>query len=172
MRINRKKLLILILIFITAVTVVTAVFCEQGTECMRYLECAEKWSKEYDVDVYWVLATIQVESGGRSSAVSTAGAVGLMQLMPDTAKWLAEKLDVEHNDFFDVDTNIRLGTAYLGYLSNKFEGDYIFCAYNAGEGVVQEWIKDGKGIVYLETQEYLKKINRTMEKLKNTAYLY
>ena len=174
MRIIRKKVLIFVLCLIFAVTLVTAFFIYKNNEIksLKYITTVEKWCKEYNVDVYIALATIEVESGGDENAVSNVGAIGLMQLMPKTADWIAKECGVETNDYFAVDTNIRLGVAYLSYLSKKFDGDMVFCAYNAGEGVVKKWIEDGGEIKYKETREYVEKIKNMIKRIKNKVYLY
>ena len=174
MQTNRKKCLIIICAIVFAVTAVTAFFVFREEErLLKYVDVAEQWCRVYCVDVYWVLATIEVESGGKEDAVSHVGAQGLMQLMPETAKWLIEKLDIEvKTDIFEPELNIRLGTAYLAYLGDRFEGDNVFCAYNAGEGVVREWINQGGEIKYNETKQYVKRIKSVIRRLKDLAYLY
>lgn len=98
-----------------------------------------------------VLAVIAVESGGDSRAVSKAGAMGLMQLMPDTAA----RFGVD--DGFDVSENIRGGVAYLDWLMEKFDRDpiLVLAAYNAGEGNV----RDNDGVPpFAETRAYVPKV--------------
>ncbi len=98
-----------------------------------------------DVSPAFVLAVIGVESGGRAEAVSSAGAVGLMQLIPDTAA----RFDV--TDSTDPAQNIKGGTAYLDWLLKEFKRDPLLAlaGYNAGEGAV----KKHKGVPpYAETR--------------------
>ena len=98
-----------------------------------------------------VLAVIAVESGGRSDAVSSAGARGLMQLMPDTAA----RFDV--TDSLDPAQNIRGGTTYLGWLLDRFDGDPVLAlaGYNAGENAVAQH----EGVPpYAETRDYVPKV--------------
>lgn len=105
----------------------------------------------YNVSPALVLAVISVESAGRSDAVSSAGAEGLMQLMPFTA----ERFNVE--DSFDPVQNISGGTAYLDWLLSEFEGRAIFAlaGYNAGEGAVRSY----EGVPpYSETRAYVPKV--------------
>ena len=157
---------------IVAITFVVATLFINNFGSLKYLDTVEKYCKEYSVDVYHALATIEVESGGNVNATSRVGAVGLMQLMPDTASWLAKKLGVKITDLYDPDTNICLGVAYIAYLNERFSGDMVFCAYNAGEGKVREWISNGGVVEYNETKLYVRKINETIKKLKNYIYLY
>ncbi|WP_323786208.1 lytic transglycosylase domain-containing protein [Thalassovita sp.] len=98
-----------------------------------------------------VLAVMMVESGGRADAVSSAGAEGLMQLIPATA----ERFGVD--DSLNADENIRGGVAYLDWLLGEFGGDPILAlaAYNAGEGAV----RDHGGVPpYAETRDYVPKV--------------
>lgn len=99
----------------------------------------------------FVLAVIGVESAGRTDAVSSAGATGLMQLMPATA----ERFGVE--DSTDATQNIRGGTAYLDWLLKEFNGDPVLAlaGYNAGENAV----KGNQGVPpYAETRAYVPKV--------------
>jgi hypothetical protein len=98
-----------------------------------------------------VLAVIGIESAGRSGAVSSAGAVGLMQLIPDTAARFGVK------DSTDPAENIKGGVAYLDWLLNEFDNDplMVLAAYNAGEGAV----KANAGVPpYAETRDYVPKV--------------
>jgi len=98
-----------------------------------------------------VLAVISTESGGRAEAVSKAGAVGLMQLIPATAK----RFNV--SDSKDPMQNIRGGVAYLDWLMKEFDRDplMVIAAYNAGENAV----KNNGGVPpYAETRDYVPKV--------------
>ena len=142
----------------------------------RFKAYVDKYSVEFGVDRALVYAVIKAESGFDKNAKSKAGAVGLMQIMPSTAIFIANELD-ENNfveeDLFDEQVNIRFGCFYLKYLFNKFlDVKAVVCAYNAGETVVRTWLgKDGlldeNKIVYAETRIYLKKVLRFYEIYKN-----
>lgn len=112
---------------------------------------------EAAVDPMLVVAVIREESGFAPKARSRAGAIGLMQLMPDTARWIAKKQNREMGDLEDPGTNIRLGSAYLGYLSRQFKGDLprVLAAYNGGQGNVARW-KD-LSEAFPETKRYVKR---------------
>lgn len=101
----------------------------------------------YDVDNELIAGVIYAESGFNPDVVSAKGAVGLMQVMPSTAQYISQKIDVglEHENLHDPRINIMLGTCYLRYLLNKF-GDVktALTAYNAGEGNVNTWLADSK----------------------------
>lgn len=103
------------------------------------------------VDPRFIHAVIQQESRYQTRALSHAGAQGLMQLMPATAKRFG------CNDVNDPESNIKAGTKYLSWLLKRFEGDVslALAGYNAGEGAVDKY----KGIPpYKETQNYVVKI--------------
>ncbi|MDE7295930.1 MAG: lytic transglycosylase domain-containing protein [Clostridia bacterium] len=117
-------------------------------------------------------AVMKAESGFDEDARSKAGAVGLMQLMPATAEFVCELIEIpfEPERLTDGEYNAMLGCAYLQYLFGRFECEQtVLCAYNAGEGTVAEWLNnadyssDGKNldkIPYAETAEYVKKVAR------------
>ena len=109
------------------------------------------------VDPLLVVTVMREESGFSPTARSRAGAVGLMQLMPGTARWIAGRAKVPLGDLQDPDTNIRLGTAYLGYLHRQFGDDVprILAAYNGGEGNVARW-KD-LSEAFPETRHYVQR---------------
>ena len=105
----------------------------------------------HGLDPALVNAIIEVESGGRTDAISSKGAVGLMQLMPETARELGVA------DRTDVRQNIKGGTEYLKSLLERFRGDVILAlaAYNAGPSAVEKY----KGLPpYLETVRYVRKV--------------
>ncbi len=93
-------------------------------------------SEKYDVDPYLVLAVIKVESNFQPKAVSGMGAVGLMQLMPSTAKYVAKKFDFKfkgRNSLYNPSTNVRLGIAYLSLLDRRYNNmEHALWAYNYG----------------------------------------
>jgi|APSaa5957512576_1039674.scaffolds.fasta_scaffold40542_2 soluble lytic murein transglycosylase len=135
---------------------------------LDYEESIIKYSEEYEIDKYLVCAVIFAESGFDDTARSSAGAVGVMQIIPGTGEWAAEKIGIEsYNEqmLLDPDINIRIGCWYLSYLGAKFENDSekFLAAYNAGPSKVEEWIdSDGtlREIPYEETENYVLRIKR------------
>jgi len=102
-------------------------------------------SQKYQVDPYLILAVIRSESGFKTDRVSKKGAVGLMQIMPDTAEWIVSQAGLRpKNDhyLYDPVMNIEIGTWYLNFLLTRYEGDLIkvIAAYNAGPGKVSGWL--------------------------------
>ncbi len=111
-----------------------------------YTDLIEEYCGKNGIEPAFVCAVIYRESHYDPTAVSGAGARGLMQLMPDTGTWWAEKLGLSGytaDSLFDPEINIRLGVRYLRYLSQKFGGDPILvaCGYHAGAGNVESWLK-------------------------------
>jgi hypothetical protein len=114
-----------------------------------YGELIDKFSTEHGVDAKLVRAVIQVESAYRNTARSRKGAMGLMQLMPDTARQYGVK------DPYDPASNIEGGVKYLKALLQRLPRDLALAAYNAGEAAVQR----AKGIPpYPETRNYVSQI--------------
>lgn len=137
----------------------------------KYSKQVSAMAAEYCLDEDLVFAVIRAESNFRADAVSSSGAIGLMQLLPSTAAFMAISAGEEETvDLFDAERNIELGCRYLSYLSKKFEDqDTLLAAYNAGEGIVRRWLSDprygGGGtmlreIPYRETRSYVKKVKK------------
>jgi len=122
---------------------------ERAQHPLEYADHILQYSAEQALDPALVAAVILCESSYRPDAESRLGARGLMQLMEETAGWIAHKLDEDGPSYsfdllYDPETNIRFGTWYLGYLSRRFDGDAkkIVCAYHAGQGNVDAWLKN------------------------------
>jgi hypothetical protein len=115
------------------------------------LPVIERHSLAHNVDPKLVRAVIQAESGYNRRALSNKGAIGLMQLMPATAKYLRV------GDPWNAEENVRGGTAYLRQLLDRFAGkvELAVAAYNAGPGAVERH----RGIPpYRETREYVRRV--------------
>lgn len=118
----------------------------------------------------FLYAVIKTESGFRADAVSGAGAIGLMQILPSTAAFMRERYHMDEGSLFDPHYNLLIGAKYLSYLENRFSDlDTVIMAYNAGEGRVSLWLKDkryspdGKKLTstpFAETNAYLKKVKK------------
>lgn len=123
------------------------------------------------LDLSWVYGLIRAESVFRPNAVSHAGAMGLMQLMPATGRDLAERMgrSMEDQELLDPDTNLTLGSAYMKMLLSRFDGSepLATAAYNAGSDRVSDWLPD-KGtlpmdvwidtIPFTETRNYVHRV--------------
>ena len=114
---------------------------------ITYQPLIERYAAEYNLRPAFVAAIIRNESSFRTDAESSVGARGLMQLMPDTAEWIAGKIGDSNYSFdhlYDAETNIRYGCWYLNYLSKLFRGDAVLVssAYHAGQTTVTRWLSD------------------------------
>ena len=105
------------------------------TEAFQISSVAYEESEKNDIDFHFTLGIMTTESRFNINARSYCGAIGLMQLMPKTARYIANKYDIEYTDLFDIESNIQIGVAYLKYLKMKF-GSYELTAagYNGGSG--------------------------------------
>ena len=142
----------------------------------EYTKSVNAYSNEFGVPKELIWAVIKTESGFDASAVSDAGAVGLMQLTEPTFNEISKqrlKEGLESGMRYDPDTNIRYGTYYLSYLYERYGNwDAALAAYNGGLGNVDEWIgEDGKltldEIPFRETRNYVKKVNKSREKYED-----
>ncbi len=124
-------------------------------------------SQQFGIPEQWIYAVIRAESAGRVRAVSRAGAMGLMQLMPGT--W--EELREQHGlgaDAYDPRTNILAGTAYLKAMYERFGSPGLFAAYNAGPGRYAEHLRTGNPLP-AETRAYVAGIEKTLADMPETV---
>lgn len=138
-----------------------------------------------NIDPYLVASVINNESRFRATAKSERGAIGLMQLMPDTASWVAGEMGLgalSSEALVEPDTNIRLGCWYLGELLHEFGGNEVLAlaAYNAGRGTVRQWMKENEWdasfratrlIPYDETRVYVEKVLSDKRKYNDLYWL-
>ncbi len=139
---------------------------------LRHEDIIRQQAQDKRVDAALIAAVIYTESRFRDQT-SQAGAKGLMQLMPATADYIAQKSGgtrFERADLATPQINIAYGTWYLRYLLNKYEGNTILtlAAYNAGEGKVDEWravasargekFKVASHIPFRETRDYVHRV--------------
>jgi len=147
---------------------------------LKYSTCIKTYAMQYGVNPALIASVINAESKFDPNSISNKGAVGLMQIMPTTATFVANYSDIEYNgenELKNISKNIEIGVAYIKYLSNKFTDLFtMLCAYNAGEGNVMIWLKDSKfskdGKVllktpYKETNFYARKVMRNMPMYTN-----
>lgn len=147
---------------------------------LEYKEQIETYAKEFKIDPYLVASVIWAESNYDPEAVSGRGAIGLMQIMPDTGEWIAQKLgenEFKVEDLKKPEVNIRYGCWYLSYLLERFPGqlENVIAGYNAGPNKVQQWLDSEKyssngekldSIPYSETENYVEKVTIAYEKYK------
>lgn len=147
---------------------------------VRYEPQIRAYAGAYSLDPALVAALVQVESGGNARAVSGVGAMGLMQIMPDTGKWIFQKLGAgggfTPEMLFDPETALRCGCWYLNFLLLEFDGDAqcAVAAYHAGQGAVRKWLSDnayspdGRTLLAFpddapQTRNYVSKVKKAYE---------
>ena len=142
----------------------------------KYSEYIEKYSAEYSVDENLCYAMIKCESNFKPDALSSAGAMGLMQMTDDTFSFITSKLyeeEIDKSYVYDPETNIKCGVWYIGYLKERFMFDReVIAAYNAGPNKVLSWLKDSnyssdgktlESLPYAETENHIKRVLRAKE---------
>ncbi len=113
-------------------------------------------SLRFGLPEHWIYAVIRVESAGRTRAVSSAGAMGLMQLIPGT--WARQRARFSlGTDPFDPRDNIMAGTSYLREMYDRYGTQGFLAAYNAGPGRYEDWLA-GRRSLPLETRHYVARI--------------
>lgn len=145
---------------------------------LHHADLINSCSRQYRLDPPLVAAIIYEESSFDSDSVSGAGAVGLMQLMPATAKWVAASNgggDIGVEDLKKPDLNIAYGCWYLRYLLDKYGGVEIIAlaAYNSGTEATDRWVANAGNsgrnfdsaldIPYRETREFVLDVNSTKD---------
>ena len=133
---------------------------------MAYSEIINLSSEKYGIDPAWAMAITRRESSFRADAYSGAGARGLMQILPGTAKLLRN--DDSFKRLNTPEVNVALGTYYLSRLKERFDGNHVLAtaAYNAGYYKVKDWLPSESTaldewvemIPYYETRDYVKAV--------------
>ncbi len=138
-----------------------------------YQQIVRGHARNYELDPALLAAVIYQESKFKADARSTSGAIGLMQLLPDTAKGIAlhtggSRFMVE--DLYDPEINVRYGAWYLRHLLTKYgdERDAL-AAYNAGQDNVDRWRRAGKGVQFAETRAYIERVEQ-LKRIYRRAY--
>ena len=131
------------------------------THPLRYEETIQAAAAEHEVEPTLVAAVIRAESNFAPEIESPQGAYGLMQIRPETARFISERGGIT-GDYRSPKTNIRMGTWYLSYLQDRYNGDerLVLAAYNSGEGQVDAWVVEdgfnvGRDIPFGETRDYV-----------------
>ena len=129
---------------------------------LEYEHIVTAHARNYELDPALLAAVIYRESKFDPNARSSAGAIGLMQLLPETAKGIAlhtggSRFTVD--DLYDPEINVRYGAFYLRRLLRKYDDEELaLAAYNAGQRNVDEWIADGGRIAFDETRAYVEEV--------------
>ena len=140
---------------------------------LHYSSIVRVHAKNYDLDPSFLAAVIEQESKFRADAKSSAGAIGLMQLQPATAKGIAIRTGGSKfvlSDLYNPELNIRYGSWYLHHLIVKYGDERLaLAAYNAGQQNVDRWRAAGEGVQFPETRAYIDKVER-LKKIYRRAY--
>jgi len=135
---------------------------------LEYEQVIRVYAEERHLDPTLVAAVIYAESRFDPNVVSDAGAVGLMQVLPETGRFIARSTGgtgFVEADLRDPDVNVRYGTWLLDYLRRRYDGDVetALAAYHAGPANVDEWRRAGSGIQFPETQAYVDEVTRVRQ---------
>ena len=146
---------------------------------LRYEEEIIENAQRFALEPWHIAAVVRCESSFRTDAVSSVGAIGLMQIMPDTGEWLAgkfsEKSIFTESMLYDAGTNLKYGCWYLSWLMNRYGQDRTLAtaAYHAGHGTVDRWLndpavsRDGQTLSYIpydSTRAYVERVLTACEK--------
>ncbi len=149
----------------------------------KYENIVTQVSLDYNVPEHIIYAVIKTESGFRENAVSSKGAVGLMQITPDTFEWLKTKTgeEIKAEMLLNPEVNIKYGVLFLGMLYEQF-GNWktAWAAYNAGRSRVMGWLQEQNNndnsknelttIPFQETKKYVERVEVTSNKYYNIYY--
>jgi len=131
---------------------------------LRYELIVRNHAKNYDLDPALLAAVIYTESRFNANAESSAGAIGLMQLLPETARGIAVRTGGNGfvlRDLYVPEINVRYGAWYLRNLLNRYSDERTaLAAYHAGQGNVDRWREQGVGIQFPETREYVDNVEK------------
>lgn len=129
---------------------------DRGAQRMDISMHVREAAQRFGLPEHWIYAVIRFESAGRTRAVSAAGAMGLMQLMPGT--WARQRARFAlGSDPFDPRDNILAGTSYLREMFDRYGREGFLAAYNAGPGRYEQWLSAGRPLPR-ETRDYVARI--------------
>ncbi|NBD27008.1 lytic transglycosylase domain-containing protein [Paenibacillus glycinis] len=169
----RKRVFLILILALLALLFVRSEWMSRWLYPLHYRAEIAASADSYKLDAHLVAAIIRVETNFKPEAVSKKGAIGIMQLMPDTANWAIQK-----GGFTDItaekvsqepSAGIEVGSWYLNELSAQFKGNMykVIAAYNAGPGTVNRWLADGtwdgepgtvEQVPYGETRHYIQRV--------------
>jgi soluble lytic murein transglycosylase len=142
---------------------------------LRYESIVRGHARNYDLDAAFLAAVIEQESKFNADARSSAGAIGLMQLQPATAKGIALRTGGTKfvlSDLYDPELNVRYGAWYLHHLMAKYGDERLaLAAYNAGQRNVDRWRAAGEGVQFPETRAYIDKVEH-LKTIYRRAYAH
>jgi soluble lytic murein transglycosylase len=134
---------------------------------LEYEDVLRGHARNYDLDPALLAAVVYVESRFDPNAESAAGAIGLMQLLPETAKGIALRTGGDRfvvADLRNPELNVRYGSWYLDHLRDRYRVTrLVLAAYHAGQGNVDRWRADGVDIAFPETRSYVAEVMRVRD---------
>ena len=140
---------------------------------LEYQQIVRGHARHYSLDPALLAAVIYQESKFKADARSSSGAIGLMQLLPGTAKGIAIHTGgtrFEVDDLYDPEINVRYGAWYLRHLMQRYGDERTaLAAYNAGQDNVDRWRDSGEGIQFAETRHYVDRVEE-LKRLYRRAY--
>jgi soluble lytic murein transglycosylase len=140
---------------------------------LRYEAIVRGHARNYRLDPALLAGVIYQESKFHAHARSSSGAIGLMQLLPDTAKGIAVHTGGHRfhvSDLYNPEINIRYGCWYLRHLLDRYGNERLaLAAYNAGQANVDTWRSRGEGIAFAETRDYVAKVEH-LKRVYEKAY--
>ncbi|WP_256759982.1 lytic transglycosylase domain-containing protein [Cohnella sp. WQ 127256] len=172
-RLKRKRIILPLVVIILGALFVQSEWLGRWIYPISFTDEIKQNALNYELDPLLIAAVIRVESNYRLNAVSPKGAVGIMQIMPDTAAWILKQGDFGSITVSDAGqkahAGIALGSWYIKELNRQFDGDMIksLAAYNAGPGKVRQWLDKGvwngeeqtlRDIPYGETRHYVQRV--------------
>ncbi len=178
----QRKLWIILMAVVLAIAVSFGIFlvAQRVSYPLKYQDQIEQMARKYDLEPSLIFGVIHTESRMNPQAVSPVGAVGLMQIMPDTGQWIAQKLnweDFEEEQLKMPEKNLELGCWYLRYLLDRFDADInaVLAGYNAGPNRVAQWLQNeayttnGKltTIPNKDAEQYVERVLHAKEKYQS-----
>ncbi|MBN2982988.1 MULTISPECIES: lytic transglycosylase domain-containing protein [Cohnella] len=171
---RRRRLLIPLVLVVAVIAIVQTDWLGRTMYPIYYKDEIRSTASRFQLDPLLVAAIIRVESNYRAEAVSPKGALGIMQVMPDTANWILEKeaefgaLTVQEIGR-NPEAGMQVGGWYIREMLRQFDGNLAasLAAYNAGPGKVRQWLNEGvwdgsqqsiNDIPYGETRHYVQRI--------------
>ena len=181
-----RPILLLVALLCVLLVLLLKEHIERQVYPRHYTDYVSQYAEQYGVPEHIVYAVIRTESNFDARAVSSAGAVGLMQITPDTFRWLTGyhlKENLSTVMCYDAKTNIRYGVYYLSFLYERYDNwTAALAAYNAGPGRVDQWLQEAdlvdagghlipERIPFRETRDYVHAVEQAgamYEQLYNT----
>ncbi|MFD0673478.1 lytic transglycosylase domain-containing protein [Cohnella sp. GCM10027633] len=179
---RRRRVLLPLLLIVLAVLFIQSDWIGRWIYPISYKEEIKLGAAKYDLDPLLIAAIIRVESNYKPTAESHKGALGIMQIMPNTAEWIVQQADLGRISAkqagTDVNAGITMGAWYVKELHRLFDGSLpkALAAYNAGPGKVRQWLDEGRwdgteaklgDIPYGETRHYVQRVLYYYKKYTN-----